>query len=166
LKWKQPGTTIYYIQYVFDNNNIYITGDVGYAVVRLTEKATLKALSKYLDSISYFIEKIECSSDKYDFDKDTAIEYLKKERKYWAEDTDDKAELNKISEVFDKYIRYAANDDWERCMYDVDLYDDMTDIDVDAWEWLSDVGKVYGQRVIMWLVGLKMAYEQIERKSV
>ena len=50
LNWRQPGTQAYAIRTVMD-------GDLGSAVICLTETATLKALSGYWKTPGYFMEK-------------------------------------------------------------------------------------------------------------
>lgn len=50
LNWRnQNGSSDYYVHYVFDGCFLYISGDLGSAVVHLTEKATLNALSRYIN---------------------------------------------------------------------------------------------------------------------
>lgn len=79
LDWRnKSGSSIHYIRYVFDGNNLYISGDVGAAVVYLTEKATLSTLADYLDRVYYFAEKIQCSTDLYMYDYATARKVLEK----------------------------------------------------------------------------------------
>lgn len=56
LNWRQPGTQAYAIRAVMDGYHVYITGDLGSAVICLTETATLKALSGYWKKPGYFME--------------------------------------------------------------------------------------------------------------
>lgn len=58
LNWRQPGTQAYAIRAVMDGYHVYITGDLGSAVICLTETATLKALSGYWKKPGYFMEKM------------------------------------------------------------------------------------------------------------
>jgi len=54
LDWrKEDGSSDYYVRYVFDEERccLYLSGDLGSAVVRLTERATLQALSGYINMI-------------------------------------------------------------------------------------------------------------------
>lgn len=72
LNWRQPGTQAYAIRAVMDGYHVYITGDLGSAVICLTETATLKALSGYWKKPGYFMEKFVCTTDDYFFDYETA----------------------------------------------------------------------------------------------
>ena len=45
LEWEKPGTSFYYVRYVFDGNRIYITGDLGEAVFCLTWKADIHSFN-------------------------------------------------------------------------------------------------------------------------
>ena len=80
LNWRQPGTQAYAIRAVMDGYHVYITGDLGSAVICLTETATLKALSRYWKTPGYFMKKFVCTTDDYFFDYDTAKRELR-ERK-------------------------------------------------------------------------------------
>lgn len=84
LNWRQPGTQAYAIRAVMDGYHVYITGDLGSAVICLTETATLKALSGYWKKPGYFMEKFVCTTDDYFFDYETAKGELR-ERSYTQE---------------------------------------------------------------------------------
>lgn len=72
---------IIYVRYVFDEKrgHLYISGDLGHAVVELTEAATLKALSRYIYMVGYFVEKIECSTNLYSYDEKLAHSDLERQ---------------------------------------------------------------------------------------
>lgn len=61
LDWKNSGTIVNDIRYIFDGYNIYISGDLGSAVFRLTWKADLHSFNNI--DIHYFIEKLETFSN-------------------------------------------------------------------------------------------------------
>jgi hypothetical protein len=134
------------------------------AVVELTEKANIKSLSTYINSPHYFVGKIQCSSDKYDFDFDYAKKWLIEQRDYRLEGVDDEDKIENINNVFADIIEYAKNEDWSNVTYSEE-YENLSEIDNDCWEWIGDVGKVIHCRVIMWLVGLQMAYEQLNKEN-
>ena len=165
LIWANPGTYYNYVRYVFDKCMLYITGDLGDAVVRLTETANLKNLSTYTRSIPYFIEKIQCASDIYCFDEDVAVKKLCEEQNTYIEDVYDDNWRRKIQDLFNELIVAAKKGEFERLLHNEDFYYRITEIDPDAFEWIPNVGRVYSRRLILWLVGLQMAYEQIEIKQ-
>jgi len=46
----------------------------------------------------------------------------------------------------------------------VDYWDDINEYDQDCHEWIFDIGNDYPRNVQEFLVGLKMAYEQLKEK--
>ncbi len=169
LDWRnEDGSSDYYVRYVFDEECccLYLSGDLGSAVVRLTERATLQTLSHYINSVDYFMEKIRCSTNLYCYD----VEIAKEDLTYYVQNylgsceedlSDRKIPLPKEFDVLLKSL--DERDGWnlteeqkiwlsERCP--------------DYWEWLYSTGRYIDTRIILWLVGLQMAWEQVQDKPV
>ena len=80
LNWQKPGTVWYRIRYVFDREGgrIYISGDLGEAVVWPTWPATFETTHNTLCggtrvvNEGYFLEKVRATSDRYEYDRDEA----------------------------------------------------------------------------------------------
>ncbi|WP_326513731.1 hypothetical protein [Clostridium intestinale] len=178
LEWYKPNSSIYYCRYVFDGSKLYISGDIGEAIFKFTEKASIENISTY--GVNYFHSKLSAFEDnKYSFDKNVAIEALNREIKeaYENMDHDDievkshadnprnEAILNYIetlNELIEESQSCYTKDNWD---YEVHLrYDDLTDYNPDISEWIFEVGDVIPHRVQGYLVGLKMAFEQLNRK--
>ena len=173
LSWKQPGTQAYGVRAVFDEMHVYITGDLGSAVVHLTEKADLKTLSSYWKSPSYFVEKIRCSTDKYEFSYEEAkAELLEKvsslkerflERQEKCGNTDDEAiaeyaeELNDVKEK----LLEGFNDSCGLCG-DPSAITEWSALDPDYFEWLPHSGRKIHKRIWLWLAAFEMAYKEIK----
>ena len=163
LDWrKKSGSSAYYVRYVLDTEHccLYITGDLGYAVVRLTERATLSALAGYINTVDYFVEKIQCSTDKYQYDEAVAKTELREhllqyKRQIYDTDMLTVGELiNNTMHDFDCYNGFnlsAENDELLSAICGNEYS-----------EWLYNLGCYVCDRVILWLVGLNMAYEQLE----
>lgn len=168
LEWRhKSGTSDHYVKYVFDEEdwNVYISGDLGAAVISLTEKATLQTLSKYIRMIHYFIEKIECSTDLYNWDEDAAKVELRETISGYIdlEDLDGEEleeEQEKIYELLDDLIECVDRFDGWRLSDDLDGR--LSEYDPDYYEWLYNIGKFINPRVIFWLVGMEMAYKILE----
>lgn len=165
LDWRnKDGSSNYYIRYVFDEEKgcLYITGDLGSAVVRLTEKSMLESLSSYINSIGYFLGKILCSTDKYVYDLELARDQLKQrliipDEEYEDERLDELQVLvSDTLECFEELNGFNLSDD---------VKERLSKEDADYWEWIYDIGKDVDIRVILWLVGLEMAYNQICKKN-
>lgn len=166
LDWRNKnGSSNYYVRYVFDEDRgcLYISVDLGSAVVQLTERATLQTLSQYIHMVDYFTKKFECSTDKYTYDENAAkskfCEFLFPEgEEFTDEETEERQDcLKMLMENFSEregvsYIPYDAGKL-------------LSEISPNYWEWLYDAGRCIDNRVICWLVGLNMAYQQIRKEN-
>lgn len=160
LEWKEPGTRCYYVRYVLDGNMLYISGDLGTAVFDLTWNATPKSFKDMSIGLHYFYEKLSAyGSDKKDFDSEQAIKDL--------EEVFVDCEEDEYTQLFED-LKELAN---ECCRVDEWAYEvrerfgsELEDFDQDYWEWIYDVGAVIPSRIRAYLVGLKMAAEQLEDK--
>lgn len=182
LDWINPNSSCYYCRYVFDGSRLYVSGDIGEAVFRFTEKATLEGISKY--DLYYFHSKLSAfCENKYSFDSDTAIETIKEHIEYAREnmdyeEDDDGKEIeanNDRNEEINNYIQALKEliiesktcnnkGSWD---YEVEQkYDDLRDYDCDVSEWIYTAGDVIPNRIVGYLIGLKMALEQLKEKEV
>lgn len=170
LDWRnKDGSSTHYIRYVFDGCNLYISGDVGTVVVRLTEKATLATLAGYLDMVNYFVKKIQCSSDLYLYDFATASKVLDQ---HLIDALDDKEYDDPDDKQTALEDRYDLKSDLLECLDSCtgwtvgnDLTEKLSEIDPDYIEWLYTAGRDLHPRVAYWLWGLYLAYHQIRRKE-
>ncbi len=180
LEWKNPNSVCYYIRYVFDNNNLYITGDLGFAIFRLTWKADIHSFNDI--GPHYFMEKLEAfSNDKYKFNSETAIERLSEWKEQCLEEyleeldiDDEELEDIKISEDYINLVSRFDNlilevkdcsekDEWVSIIEENE--DFIEKYDSDYWEWIYDIGDVIHSRILSYLVGLKMASNQLNIKE-
>lgn len=170
LKWRNPNSSSYYVRYVFDGSRMYITGDIGEAVFNLTWKAEVHSFHDVY--LRYFLEKMStCSNGKYEFDSDTAKEKLIEWKAKVLEDKgfenqDDKEEF---LETFDEMIEDANCCDGEQQWaweYVNEKYSDfISEIDADYWEWIYEIGRVIPYHNYAYLIGLKMASEQLRKEG-
>ena len=187
LKWREPGTSAYSVKYVFDYNQIYITGDLGSAILKIYDQIDLKKVAKI--DIGYFHKKITAiDEEKWSFNEDVAIERLTQEiaqvneekAEYLGLDEDgtgirdalsDEEEKNvneydEQIEMFNNMIDVArecnSRNDWSCHIYE-NYIDDLSNYDSDFYEWIFDVGNEYPRSVQAYLIGLKMAYEQLNK---
>lgn len=80
LTWRAPGTSSYYVRYVFDYNKIYITGDLGDAILKIYDKVDLEKAASF--DIYYFHKKLTAmEEEKWSFNEDKAINRLYEEIK-------------------------------------------------------------------------------------
>lgn len=175
LSWGNPGSSCYYIRYVFDGCKLYISGDAGEAVFSLTEKSDLESMQRY--DVHYLHGKLSAfCEDKYSFDSVTAIARIKEaiaEATEEMEELDDsRSDIERKNEITEYVaVLYDLINESDSCFnvgawkYEVNKkYDDLTDYDSDVAEWIFNAGNVIPSRVQGYLIGLKMAYEQLNSK--
>lgn len=174
LDFRRPNSVTYSFRMVFDRehgNAAYISGDLGEAVIYPTCECTLEGFAKCftrrledgtLDiNERYFKEKIRaCDSARRDeYDMETVKEDLKEKFAYH-----DKEEL--WEEFEDNYLApYTSS---------VEVYPEFGAIfDRDARKFLEDsvgfdyedfcyLGRRISARIILWLVAIRLAWEQVD----
>lgn len=157
LQWRKPDTSVYYVRYAFDGNKMYVSGDTGEAVFCFTEKVSLHRLARY--DIGYFESKLKAyHEDRRDFNSDKAIkrlrEWLKEIKKDGAEyDHDD------MKELFEDVRECRSVSD---LAFVINSHDFIGDLEPDYCEWMYGIGQEIPWRIRGYLVGLKMALEQLK----
>lgn len=179
LDWQRPNELQYYIRMVFDHERenakaVYITGDMGEAVVYPTCESTLEGMAKCFTSMSkvpvsldinegYFIEKIKASSDLWEWNHSLFEGDLRRGfRRYYGNDERMTSELDDFLE--EHFRSYSADIRVEH--YGVEMDQDAKD----AWEaivpdegrWIYDCGKRLSNRIVFWLVAMRLAWEQLQ----
>lgn len=160
LDWRKPGTIHYRVRYIFDRegNRINISGDLGEAVVCPTWPATLANTCANVCrgdrdvNEGYFLEKVRATSDRYDYDQVAAAAEVKER----CPDIDE-WDLDTVMNDFDDDYGLRHIGDHARGILD--------DIDPDYWEWIGSAGRSVSTRIYLWLVGMKMALQQIQSKG-
>lgn len=172
LDWQNKnGSSNYAVRYVMADDVLYISGDLGSAVVQLKEKATLANTTRY--RIDYFMKRIECSTDLYDFDEDVAekeiLQYMDgilKESETSLEESEQYTCMLLAYELAHNPITQTANE----IQFSDYAYNLLKKINsfcngiFEEYDFL-DFGRSISQRVILWLDGLKMAYKQLRGEN-
>lgn len=171
LDFRKPGTCWYYVRVVFDNERgaVYISGDLGEAVVCPTCPATLTGVASCFTSraggirvnAGYFIEKVRCSSDLYEW----SVELFRKDFTQNCRERCIVLPDDFLDEHLDSYFADIEVDDRNGVRISGDAKAELEDQDHDYWEWLYDCGKRVSPRVILWLVAIRLAYEAVTRGS-
>ena len=156
VDWRKPGTGCYRVRYVFDQEGgrIYISGDLGEAVVQPTWLATPGTTyntvcgGDIVVNERYFLEKVKASSDKYEYDYDEAEKVVRENCPGIEED-----DLEIVMSDFDER--------WGLRHIESEARDILEGFDRDYWEWFATAGQSVDGRIYLWLVGLKMAWEAL-----
>lgn len=158
LEWKRPTSGTYRCRYVFDGSNMYISGDIGEAVFRLTWKADIHSFNDLY--IGYFKGKMSAySDDKMDFDSDNAVKRLREWLKNLKEN-EIKYDHDEMRELFEEARNCSSKDNWA---YIVNSHDFISDLEPDYWEWFYNIGDEIPARIHAYLIGLQMASEQLTK---
>lgn len=172
LDFRRPDTICYALRVVFDHQRgqrVYITGDLGEAVVYPTCPATLEDMAECFTSrrgdgsISvnwgYFLEKVRATSDRWCWTYDRFWEDFKEHCEENGLDGDDF-----IDDHEECYWEQSVGIDTERGVtLSEKAKEELHYIDPDFAGWVYDCGKMVSPRVILWLVALRLAYEAVEK---
>ena len=157
LQWKKPGTICYSCRYVFDGNKMYISGDIGEAVFWLTWQADVHSFNDI--HIHYFDEKLNAySGERKEFNEVKAVARLRE----WLNDLKEyhtKYDHDEMRELFDNARQCNSHSEWIHILHNHD--DFISELDQDHYEWTCDCGAEVPMRVKGYLIGLKMASEQL-----
>lgn len=170
VDWRsKSGSSAYYIHYVFDikYGALYITGDLGSAIVMLTEEASPANLSGYINEVDYFISKVQCSSDLYYYSKRLARQEIKNHLEQYSEIID---EFNiNVSKISTEIMKNFTQRDGIRLSIEehnriLGLLEPIYEHNSDVLVGISSCGQYVCDRVMHWLVGIQMLYEQLSDK--
>jgi len=160
LDWAKPGTGTYYCRYVFDGNKVYISGDIGEAVFWLTWKADVHSFDDI--HVDYFEEKLQAySGERRKFNGEKAAQRL---REWKGELDEDEREYD--SEEFKGLLSAAescsSQNEWAYEYVNEKYHGLIKGLDHDYWDWIYEIGNEIPARIRGYLIGLKMASEQLK----
>lgn len=168
LDWKNPNNCNYYVRYVLDGYRMYISGDIGEAVFDLTWKATIDSFSDI--NLDYFLSKMSTSSNgKYIYDGKQAKRALL-EWKHdimndyeFGNDHEKEEFVETMENLMDAAVNCDTSEEWLWKYANGEYYDFITDYEEDCLEWIGTIGDVIQYHNHAFLVGLKMAAEQLKQ---
>ena len=157
LEWQEIGTNVYSCRYVFDGNKMYISGDIGSAVFELTWKADVHSFNKV--GIHYFDEKLRAySAERRDFNADKAVKRIREWLKNIKNDGI-KYDHDEMRGLFEKARGSSEHWEWVETIHWHERF--LSELDDDYVEWIYTCGDEIPARVYAYLIGLKMASEQL-----
>lgn len=187
VDWKNAnGSRIHSMKFIYQGDCVFISGDVGNAVFKCTWKAELGSFKdKNLEYLAEKLSAIDMSSSLYDFCPDEARKYLIET--FAEEKVGDKFPVSKLSlkeahAYFEEYrydercdededieLLYALWDltydvttieEWER---QVEALTDHSNFDYYDAQELFDIGNVYSNRVLFYIISLQMIDEYVAK---
>ncbi len=111
LSWKEEGTIVCSLEFIFRDNMIFVSGDLGYGVFYTTWYPKWNYDWEHINPY-YFAEKCVCiKNGRYIWDEEYALSNLKKEYAYLLSNNYDKSEFERIFNQVEK-LADGWNDDW------------------------------------------------------
>lgn len=172
LDFRRPDSVEYALRIVFDDERggrVYISGDIGEAVVYPTCRAKLKDMALcftrrdengVLDvNEQYFLEKVHATSDRYEWDAEGFESDFRAHCKEYGIDEHVADEF--LDDNMNSFGGIEINGE-NGIKIDTYVEDKIREIDEDYWEWFFDCGKRINPRIVLWLVGMRLAWEQLE----
>lgn len=179
--WASPKTGNLSTRYFLDQKNgvFVIYGDSGNCVASFYRNVTPRKLKSYISNVSYFVEKIRCSTSIYSYDIDDISEDLEEMQKQYAEDWEDDAK--QLAENLNVHyengmtVRQLIYDEFEPVrnyfeetpisddtIYPDNVQDILSKFDPDWWnDGTAHIGRRISQRIYLWMAGYEMLCEQL-----
>lgn len=168
IDWrKSNGDGEYYINFIVDKKrgSLIVSGDLGDSIATWYNPLTISNLKSYIyKDIGYYMSKFQCTSDKYFYEEDyvfdSIIEHLGKENiENYIESSYKFDDFQEFEEEIREQISYSIRS--YEFVPTNELYEIVTDIDSDGWEYLCDCGAQIQGRVYLWAIGFNMACKQL-----
>lgn len=163
IDWRNKnGSNEYYVRYIFDNDVLVISGDLGYAVIRQWDnKLDIEKCSCWINQMRYITEKCEAygRGDLFMWDYEYAYEDLEN---CLYEKCSDETEEDIAAELHEELIStFSPTEGIFFSNRTHKLISEM-DRDIDIYTEIEVCGKQFSPRYTAWLVGLKMIKEKME----
>lgn len=169
LDYKKPGTSCYAMRVVFDHKAgcLYISGDLGWGVVAPTCNIDLESIARCFTrrnksgklelNHGYFMEKVRATSDKWYYGRDLFMEDFKEHCKTY--------DLKPPEELIDM-LTDGRSDALEvnselGITLSAEAVKAIQELDSDYY-WVYRCGKRPSARIVLWLVGIRLAWEALE----
>ena len=148
------------MRYLFDGYHLYITGDLGSAILINPQKNNIDWWKNATGHLDYIWEKVLCSSEDWSFDKEIAKAEFKV---YEAEVTEDDSYDGEMLDELEQAITESRTmQEWEIALAKMPAVIDYFEPQI--FEEFIDWGKCYPARYLLWMAGLEMALEQVSEQ--
>ena len=161
---RRPNTSVYYIKFIIDHGTVFISGDLGFAVLSFGHYPVSVEILSGITESEYFIEKLVAfeGDSPYQFCPEKALESISNWEKDMKEEEID-YNLSMMSE-FKKFIRNCDSiREFEDGLND-NFFDFIHSID-DEPGWLYRIGNVPSVRIQLYLDALKNINRRLKEIS-
>jgi hypothetical protein len=161
IRWRKPGTSVYFISYMIRGPYLIVTGDVGDAIYRFSENLSLDLLVAC--EVDYFASKCTASENGRcypSWDPDAATAYLEEWIKGGIDDEDIEKRRRSLC---------SENSAFTACQWKEDWKDWLEVFGSGAFgpDWIEfgEIGRAVDIRCMGHLIGLKMACAQLREQE-
>lgn len=160
-------------RYIVDKKkgDLIIKGDAGDCIASWYNKVTPEDLVHYINSTGYFMEKMQCTTNKYTYNHEDVEADLEEQKQEYLKllhdgDTDAYTEeeleedFERMQEILDEYPP------GENRAYTEELIDLMSKYNTDWWESpFTSLGQRIDKRIYLWTFGYQEGVERIRGKE-
>lgn len=164
LDWKEEGTSVYSVRYIFAGSKLYISGDIGNAIFDLTWKSTPDSFEDI--NLGYLLGKLSCHSrERWHFDEKKAKTDLHDWHEEMTYDAEEKSlkEANEIYSAMNQIIDSVSSPkELEMELFNYYMDNSFYYFDGEDFSILSDFGKKLPMCFVAYLLGIKLANKQLK----
>lgn len=165
VDWRDTsGSFNYFVRYMLDVERgvLVITGDIGSCIAEWSNHVSPESMKGYLSSVSYFMEKIRCSSNLHTYKWSDVEEDLEEFKKDYmipmlTDDSISEQELEEdYKEIEDILLELTLTDNTqypERLSKILEKYEE-------EW-WKLSFGMRTDRRIYLWIIGYQMACDYL-----
>ncbi len=166
-------------RYILDKKNgtLIITGDSGSCIATWHNKTSPEEMARYIDSVDYFIEKIQCTEFKYSFEWKNVVDDLNELRKEYMSYVQEGDFYDNNRKLITPEDCEEDFDEMQSILYDIDIRENMvypeelTDIfEKYTTEWyeggFANLGKRVHIRIYQWIYGFQTGVKEIRDTNV
>lgn len=173
LDWRDKnGSGEYAVRYIVDcqKGNLIVSGDLGDCIANWFNNVTPDKLACYVNDISYFMGKFQCSSDTYDYQWSDIVSDLESIKEEFLKDNGNwnyGISAVEVEEDFAEMLRLCDGMTFGENVPYPDAFVELVKKYADPW-WESEfahIGKRISERVYLWAIGYQMALKQIRETA-
>lgn len=173
IDWRQAeGSNDHYVRFLFDrgDNNIIISGDLGWCIAHPTWKATPEETLYHIGNTFYFMEKIKASSHLYEYDEDEFAEQIRQHfQEFFNGSEGNEALDDAMYDSYDDFIGEVCEafdgDGFHEELLSSQAKECLDAADSDWREIVCCAGREPNIRLKLWAAALKLALEQLEEEK-
>ena len=160
-------------RYIVDKKkgDLIIKGDAGDCIASWFKPVSVENLVRYINDTGYFMEKMQCTTNKYTYNWEDVKEDLEDEKQEYLKmlrdgDITDTTE-EELAEDFEQMIDILRDLPLsENCPYPDELTDLMSKYNPDWWEGsFSRLGQRIAKRIYLWTYGYQEGVERIRGRE-